>query len=390
MNPALRIHGPAVLTYKGVTFASKGDIGVNPINTTFDLQSDAYGVLEPRGGGQAVSLTFTPVGAWDNLTVLWPAALQVIGGLTTPKRTFLPAAVVTADNQVTITAHGWDHGAAVRVFTFGTMPAGLTAGDLYYLRAVNANTVSFHPTRADAIAGTNAVDITTAGTVKHVVIEQEPLVVVSIDGERYTFHVAALNGLPEIAGTARDTLIGQVTFDCFRKAGVPATTANSLYTLDDAAYTPPEIDASDILTQGYLLSWGAAPWADLETVGGIRFQPSVTLGDVTDDAGGVTARRVDNVGVIVRAQPLGLLPSVVMDKVKLQGAGSAVGASLATTDNLVMAGDGVQVSITNAALIGAPQTFGRNADRIGELEWRATRKFDAGVPQPLFAVGTGA
>ena len=299
------------------------------------------------------------------------------------------AEAIVNDDTITIPNHLWATGAAARFFSFGVLPAGLVAGTLYYLRK-DGDDVTVHPTRADALANTNKVNITDAGTGTHRVIEQEPLVVVSSEGERYTFHVAALGALPAINGTSADTLIGEVTFQCFRKAGVAATTADSLFTLDTAEYTPPAIDPTKILTQAYSFTWGAAPWADLETVSGIRFEFALNLVDVPDDALGVSARRVDSVSVTARATPLGIAPADVLAKLKLQGAGAQRGGSLASTDNLVMAGTGVQVTMTNAALRNAPHAFGRSVDRVGELELFANRKFDAGVPQPLFTVGTGA
>lgn len=389
-NPALRIAGPAVITYKGATFASKGDIALNPSNETFDLEASPYGIIDSRSSGKPVTLTFTPVGVWSALSVLWPAALQIIGQLNTPVRGFAPAAVDTADDKITLAGHPWESGAAVRFFSFGALPAGLTAGDLVYLHKVDADTVTVHASRAAAVAGTDPLDLTDAGTGRHRVIEQEPLVIVSSEGERYTFHVAALGGLPAINGTTANTLIGEVTFECYRKAGVPATTADSLFTLDDAVYSPPAIDPTQILTQAYTLTWGAAPWAGLETVAGIAFEFGLTLVDVLDDAQGVTAKRVDGLTVIARAQPLGVHSADVLAKLKLQGEGAQRGGRLAGTDDLVMAATGVAVSMTAAALRNAPHTFGRSADRIGGLEWFATRKFTAGVPQPLFTVGTGA
>lgn len=389
-NIALRLAGPAVITYKGATFASKGDIQLALENSTFELQVDAYGTIDNRSAGKLATVRFVPVGAWENLTVLWPANLQVIGGLTTPVRSFLPAAVNTGTDVITITAHGFESGAAVRLFSFGVLPAGLVAGTLYYLRAVSADTITLHATRAAAVAGTDPVDITDAGTGTHRLIEQEPLVMVTAEGERYTFHVAALANFPAINGVSQDTLIGEVVFDLFRKAGVPATTADSLYTLDAAAYVPPDIDPDDILTQAYTFTWGNAPWQNLETVDGIRWAPTFTTEDVVDDAEGVLAKRITGVAVTVSCRPLGLTPAAVNAALLLQGAGAGRGASLASGDDFVMEGDGVEVVMTNAGLRAGPQAAGRSVDRIGELSWFASRKYNAGSFEPLFTVGTGA
>jgi hypothetical protein len=385
-NIALRLAGPAVITYKGATFASKEDISLNLANETFDVNVDAYGKVDERSDRKVASVSFTPIGDWANLSILFPAALQVIGGLTTPVRTFLSTDVNATTDVITVTAHAFATGDAVRVYSFDTLPTGLTAGTLYYLRAASANTFTLHPTRADAVSNTNLVNITAAGTGTHRVIAQEPLVITTAEGEVYTFNVAALAGLPTLNLKATDTIFGEITFDLFRTAAVAATTANSLFTLSAGTYTPPAITVSSILTQPYTFTWGSAPWSALETKEGLTITPTVTFEDVLDDALGLIGKRVTNVAITATGQPLGVSPSAVQTALLLQGAGANRGGSLATANNFVVSGTGVTITLTNAGLKAAPHSFGRNADRIGALEWFATRKFTAGVPDALITV----
>lgn len=70
----------------------------------------------------------------------------------------IPSATSQANNEVTIAGHGWDTGTAV--YTTETNSGTLTAGTTYYVRAVDANTLSFHPTIDDAIDNTNEIDLT--------------------------------------------------------------------------------------------------------------------------------------------------------------------------------------------------------------------------------------
>jgi hypothetical protein len=385
-NLALRLAGPATLTYKGATFASQGDIALNLSNDTFDVSADAYGVLDARSSAKRASLSFTPVGEWSNLHVLWPDALQVIGNLSTPVRSFVAGDVNITTDILTVTGHGWLTGAAVRAFSFGTLPAGLVAGTLYYVRQLTPNTLSLHSTRAGALTNTSLVNMTSQGTDTHRLIEQEPLVIVTAEGERYTFHVAALAKLPAITCSAVATLIGEVTFDLFRIAGLSATAVNSLFTLDTAAYAPPAITPESIFTLPFTLTWGAAPWSALETVDGLRWTFDLSLEDVLDDTQGVLGKRVANLAVNLAARPLGITPAQVNARLLLQGAGAQRGGTLATADDLVVASDEATITGTAGALISGPQAFGRTADRIGELQWRASRRFIAGVPQPLFSV----
>jgi hypothetical protein len=386
-NLALRLAGPAVITFKGAIFASKGDIKLELANDTFEVMVDAYGKVDERSDKKVASLKFDPIGDWANLAVLFPAALQVIGGLTTPVKTFLSSTGVnTATDIITSVAHGFTSGAAVRVYSFDTIPTGLTAGTQYFLNVPSVDTFSLHTTRAAGVAGTGKVDITAVGSGTHRVIEQEPLVVTTAEGETYSFNVAALGGLPDLTLKTTETIFGEVTIDLFRTAGVAATTASSLFTLGSGTYTPPSIDPATILTQLYTFTWGSSPWTALETKAGIKIKSAVSFEDVIDDALGVIGKRVTGLAVTAMAQPLGVSPSAVQTALLMQGAGAGRGASLGTANDFVVSGTGVTVTLTRAGLKTAPHAFGRSADRIGDLEWFATRKFVSTVPQPLIAV----
>lgn len=390
-NIALRLAGPAVIAYKGFTFASKGDIQLSLENSTFDVTVDAYGTIDKRSAAKIGNLRFTPTGKWEALSVLWPyGGGRVIGQLTTPVKTFADSAVNTTSNVITLTAHGFESGAAVRFFSFGTLCTGLTAGTLYYLNKADDDTFTVHTTRSAAVAGTSAVDITNAGTGPHRVIEQEPLVITTAESEVYTFHVAAVAQMPDVIGAATETLIGEVQFDFFRKANEAATTDGSMYTIATGDYTPPDVDPADILTQPYTFTWGEAPWSGVKTIDGIRWSFPLTTSDVGDDANGPQAKRITDVQCTVKAKPLGLAPSAVVAKLLLQGTGAGRGARVGTATAFVMSGTGVQVTGYGAGLRTTPLAAGREADRIGELEWFATRTFTDGAPNALFALGTGA
>lgn len=60
--------------------------------------------------------------------------------------------------------HGMLTGEPFRVTTSGALPAGLSADTTYYAAVVSAGEITAHPTSADAVAGTNTVDITDDGT----------------------------------------------------------------------------------------------------------------------------------------------------------------------------------------------------------------------------------
>lgn len=76
-------------------------------------------------------------------------------------KTFKDTTTSAADDTVTITGHGYSTGLKIALTTAGTLPAGLSATN-YYMIVVDANTLKFATSAANARAGT-AVDITDAG-----------------------------------------------------------------------------------------------------------------------------------------------------------------------------------------------------------------------------------
>lgn len=67
-----------------------------------------------------------------------------------------------ANDKITLSSHGLSTGNTVYVKE-GTIPGGLTAGNSYFV-SVSGDDVYFHTTSADATAGANKVDLTSAGS----------------------------------------------------------------------------------------------------------------------------------------------------------------------------------------------------------------------------------
>lgn len=89
---------------------------------------------------------------------------QAIYDVQTPgAKNFTDTDVNITANTVTVTAHGYSTGFKVQLTTTGTLPAPLTILTDYFLIVVNANTLKFATTLANALAGT-AIDITTQGS----------------------------------------------------------------------------------------------------------------------------------------------------------------------------------------------------------------------------------
>lgn len=67
------------------------------------------------------------------------------------------------ENTATVTAHGFATGMKFQLTTSGGLPTGLSLATDYYAIVVDANTIKFATSQANALAGT-AVDLTGAGT----------------------------------------------------------------------------------------------------------------------------------------------------------------------------------------------------------------------------------
>lgn len=76
--------------------------------------------------------------------------------------TWASSSVDTTLYQVTITAHGYKTGLVGQVTTAGTLPTGLSTSTSYYIIVVDANTVAFASSLANAKAGTR-IHLTAAG-----------------------------------------------------------------------------------------------------------------------------------------------------------------------------------------------------------------------------------
>jgi hypothetical protein len=74
------------------------------------------------------------------------------------------ADVNTTDDEITINSHGYLTGDEVTLDTAtgATLAGGLTSGEVYYVIRIDANTIQFAETSADAVAG-NEINITSAG-----------------------------------------------------------------------------------------------------------------------------------------------------------------------------------------------------------------------------------
>lgn len=393
-NLLRRKRGAAIIQRNGINFFTKDAIAIDTEVNPFEVGSDAFGVIDSRYQGRVLKVGFTPIGAWneDALNVLFPFRNYRFGQFNTPVLTF--GTVTAAADTVGITGHGLLTGTGVRVGAVGAgvVPAGLSAGTLYYISVTDANTIKFHLTQAAAIAGTSAVDITDAGTAPIRLVVNNPMVIHWLDGTRLTVHNAACTKMPGIECSPVKTLFTRTEYEGYAKHGSVWSDANSLYTLDEAAVPSVDLDPDDVLTSAYTAKFGAdALFEDLQPREGTMIDFEIGLGDVPDDNEGILCRSITSVSATAKLRPLNLLESDILGKILLQGSGAGRGKSLPTENlDVFAAGDNPFIRLYGAQLLNAPLTGGAEEDRIGELEFKTKRTFSAGAANPVFYVGTEA
>lgn len=122
-------------------------------------QSGTGTVISPNSGDATPSPRY--IGHYP--MTQWTGA---VGALASPSLSVSVAGVDTGTDLIAgVSGAAWlVAGAAFRVRNTGTIPTGLSTSTVYYASKPTADQVKFHLTEADALAGTNAVDITGAGT----------------------------------------------------------------------------------------------------------------------------------------------------------------------------------------------------------------------------------
>lgn len=120
--------------------------------------------------------------------------------------------VDTTDNELDITSHAYLTGdGPVFVVSDTTQPGGVGATTPYWLRVRSANAVSLFPTLADAVADTNEVDITSAGSGTITVSDVQGSANPDDDTQRLHFFLyGSLNGGSTITLAAQTAYIERI------------------------------------------------------------------------------------------------------------------------------------------------------------------------------------
>lgn len=393
INLFKRRRGSAVVFHKGQAFFTKNASAVALELNPSDVGSDAYGPLKKIHNNRLVSVTFTPVGVFTEaqLAVLYPFRSYQFGQYNTPVINI--SAVDTVDDKLTVTGHGLVAGTGVRIggrSSGATVPTGTTENSLYFAGVVDADTVTLHTSEADAIAGTNKLNMTSTGTGPLAVVVNSPMVIHTIDGERLVLHNAGCVEQPSLNLTAIDSPFGQAKYEGYSINGSTWDTANSVYTLTDAPLVLPDLDPSEIPTVPYTVDWDSiiSGMQPREAIG-VTFP--MQLGDLMSDADGIHGRSIQSIAAQAQFLPINTSMQDLLDELAIQGTGAARGQDIPGADlNIYGPSNNPYLRIYGASLLGLPTAQGTNEDRIGQLTFASKRTFASGQPNPVFYIGASA
>jgi len=366
MNLAQLLEGPCNVLHYGQTFHFAGGLKLTPMADLFSVESDVHGTIGQRGKDNSFVLSGKPIGRWTagQLGALFRTSLLPIGSLLNPR---YDVASVAGNIFTLVGAAVPRTGCPVRLSAFpgGVLPTGTAALTTYFWGADGA----LHDTEAHAIAGTNPIVLTSAGTPDFAMIEQEYIQINALTANRQiTFWNGCVTKPPGVSLSSTVTPLDEVSFGAFISDGQANTDANSAYTVAKAALADVPPAASDIITQPYSLAFGAAPWNAFTTRGPIKLTAALGVDAVMDDPIGTVGLKVKSRGCSARFTPSGFSHQQMLDLLQVQGVATAARGSDKTRGNLVITGTGVVCTLYNGAPRTLPQTFSDNGPLAGELE----------------------
>jgi hypothetical protein len=213
-----------------------------------------------------------------------------------------------------------------------------------------------------------------------------PLTINARDGRQILVHAAAITQIPQLRLGVTQTMMGPVTFTGICKNNTDPGNAAAYFTESAQAYPGDTgFAVADILTNPYAAAWGAsAPWSNFFTEGGWTIDITPSFAEQRVDGIGIVDMTLAGLDVSAKSVPIGPTAAQILTAV---APASALGTSIASASDLLISPSGTtgepMITLSNAALVDSGLVFGREAKRVGETEWIATRA----IGSALYSVG---
>jgi hypothetical protein len=211
-----------------------------------------------------------------------------------------------------------------------------------------------------------------------------PLVLVAANGVRLTFSAVAITQMPDLSLSSTGATAGAVTFLALGARELPITAANRLVTIDTV--TPPVITpTTPQLSDDFEITWGGAPWANLQALDGVTVRFAMKTKPVLSAANALidlTLESLTATASFTPGTPAGPVEADIFAALQAQGAGALPGRLRSQGANaLNVAGEHLYLRMPLAQLTAGPLTFDSTHPRVGELVFTATRVLLAAEPE---------
>jgi hypothetical protein len=218
------------------------------------------------------------------------------------------------------------------------------------------------------------------------------LVIWTIAGQKLTLNRAALTKMPDLSFAANKPLYGECEFTAIGTSDEGWDTAGHFAAVAADAFDDTSFDPTQLMTLVYSASYGStAPWDAIKTEAGFVFSFDLAFKEVPSDDRGIADMTHAGLSVSAKCIPHGVTEADLIAIMGVQGTGAGRGRSIFRDpeDLMLVAGELEPfITLNNAAVKVAPQQFGVESNRAGEIEFVATRNsFTAGVPNAVFDVG---
>jgi len=209
-----------------------------------------------------------------------------------------------------------------------------------------------------------------------------PLVIWTLAGKKYTFTRAGLMKMPSVRLSANSTAFGEMTWGACLGLGKAYADADAFVAISSAAFTDATFATTNLVSPGYLATWGT--YASMESENGFQIDVAMAVSPVSVDRLGVFAHRITGFEVSCRFKPVDQTQANYILLAHLNGnAATAPGQPYgsASTD-LSIAGTGVTCPVPAVGPADAGLSFGAGAEP-GEIVFHSTQEFAVGVPNAL-------
>lgn len=220
-----------------------------------------------------------------------------------------------------------------------------------------------------------------------------PVTVHPLDGaEKIVYAAGFMSSIADIYISANKSPFGQCKITALGKNNTARSASDKFYTITDpSAFSDTSLSVANIKTVACTaaLAGASSPWDAIKSKEGFTIKQTLKAKPIIVDDEGTLDFRLAGYEISVLFAPPDISLAAVLTKLSIQGSGAIRGRSLAASAaNLTITGPASGdplIVINNVALKGAPQNYGFDDLRHGNLEFVATRPSGSGT---MISVGS--